>query len=320
MCLCYSAEYYALPSSGLPSISPSAGARGKSFAMPNKLARQSVCLSKSHPSGGPCAFQYKFEYLLLESAKEWEALPSLIEQTKPNRQFSAVENVGVCIRRLELLTSTWTDEKESGAIRLLKRCPNLQILLVGSFGDAMGRVSSRIASWRSFSHHPPPSCTPSVFALLSGLEVLHHFWNIFQTSKQYVRFPYDSSSSHRYEESSHPPSLKIFILSNIAFNPSDLLDTLTEWKLPALRRVSLREQQIIEDQKLFSFFLTHGTQLKILEMDCLSLLAMCVLIMCPNVTDIITDIRVAVGNQLLWHPAVQRIGFRRFYMVEDRHV
>lgn len=273
------------------------------------------------PQWRALCLQYKFEYLLLESAKEWEALPSLIEQTKPNRQFSAVENVGVCIRRLELLTSTWTDEKESGAIRLLKRCPNLQILLVGSFGDAMGRgfIPDRLLEilFASSTSKLHALCFRSPLRPRSVASLLEHLPDIKAICSLSLRFVEFASLRGVLA----PAILKdLHSLEIFAFNPSDLLDTLTEWKLPALRRVSLREQQIIEDQKLFSFFLTHGTQLKILEMDCLSLLAMCVLIMCPNVTDIITDIRVAVGNQLLWHPAVQRIGFRRFYMVEDRHV
>lgn len=204
---------------------------------------------------------------------------------------------------------------------MLRCCPRLAVLVVGSDVDGLNgavvpdRVLKTIFAISNADLHT--FCIRSPLRRCSVADLL----------KNLSKFKNIRSLSLRFNDvDSFRGTLGSVVLDELhslemfSFDPSNFLDTMSDWKLPALRRVSLRSQQVLEDRKLFAFFEVHGPQLTILEIDCLSVFAPSVLTLCPNLMEIITDITLAVPNRLFGHPSVRRIGFRGFHMVDHRPV
>ncbi len=254
---------------------------------------------------------FAFEFLLLGQNGEWCGLPNLAEHS-------------AYLRRLELVTSAWTDEQLWGAKSLLMCCPKLSVLIVGSDERAMrGNVVPHqlmdiifavLASEGSMLHtltfRSPlePLSVRFILENTGGLTYLHSLSLRFTTFISST----DIQAVNRLVVLEHLHSLELF-----SFKPSDALGILKDWKLPSLRRFSLRNSHTFERAKALSFFEEHGSRLTILEFDYLPILAKDVLTFCPNLTDLITDVRLAVINRLGGHPNLQRVGLRGFFMIKD---
>ncbi len=88
---------------------------------------------------GDVTTPFVFKFLFLGDKDKWCAIADLIEKSKKAGVFRQGVGVGIHIRRLELGTSIWNDAQVASVTSILKACPMLSVLIVGSepeFGDA----------------------------------------------------------------------------------------------------------------------------------------------------------------------------------------
>lgn len=261
------------------------------------------------------AREFKFQILLLDGDRDWSQPARQLQRELPNNK-----RVGVRVRRLELQTSAWTKKEFYAAGNILRSCTKLEVLIVGSYvyGENRKNMPHRLLKPILFPTTPfhsslhtlvllSPLDSRSAKLILAQLPTLNLHALALRLARDVVprRRP-QSAILHNLE------SVEIF-----ASDPSNFLVSLKDYGLPSLRRLSLQEQTLIQSARFTSFFVAHGWRLTILEVDCISSLAWGIFELCPNLIDIVTDVRFAVINQLFGHPNIQRIGFRGFAHVKE---
>lgn len=255
---------------------------------------------------------FVYEFLYLDEGARWDNVSTLYKRSRSSAEFPYGLGAGGYMRRLDLSTSMWTEEEASGASRLLLCCPKLAVLTLGmdvEFASPMPHqvVKILLAINTSFLHTLAFRSFLEPHSMHAFMHKAHSFKFLHTLSLRFRRFVVPPGADYALVIMAVLHTLEL-----ITDDPSSVLRVMSRWELPSLRRVALSGQTRVEKDGTIAFFEEHGAQLNTFEFEDLSVVSKQVISLCPNLTDIITDVRYAVFNDLAGHPCVERYGLRGF--------
>lgn len=267
------------------------------------------------------AIPLTMEYLSLQSDKEWETLPFKYAMSKFDSRYPYKLGAGAYVRRLDLDTFQWSKGRNTSAINMLKCCPKLEKLLVGSKSPNASPLPARVvkavfevplAALHTL-HFQSPLYTRSVRDVLERLPLT--------TSLRSLSLCFDHDSSRPLPvQTAELPHLESLDL--VASNPAPVLLALARWSLPSLGHLSVSNSYHFanfDGARILPFFEAHGFKLTFLSLESVTI-TQDIFDACPNLSDLALSVRVALASRFARHPNLRRIGFRGFRDLEGNSV
>lgn len=178
-------------------------------------------------------------------------------------------HAGWYVRRLEICAPTWTDELARDAARVVRACPNVRAVTVGSEDEspvpdvlvsAIAEIcphTLRALDWTCGLHHN------TISQVLQGICAMTELRSLFLCIDEFV----DAVALKGLLYSGHISLPNLHTLEMVSCNsdPSEVLVAMASWDLPALQQVTLTGQEELINAG--PFFEAHGHKLKTLEFD-----------------------------------------------------
>ena len=281
----------------------------------NHKVKQTLCLVSRRWRS--IAQELIFEYLFLQDNFDWEKLASGLEASKRDDESRRGHGAGWYVRRLEIHTTEWTPKLGDAAARVIRCCPNLRVLTVGSMTDKGGIPPEivdavfetcpralRSLDWTCDLGNPQ---SEQMLRLISRAEDLHSLF-------MFVMHPIVIAGNIEDLYDIEFGKLHTIELVSPDHDPSDLLSIMAHWKLPALKQLVLCGQSCLKD--VTPFFEAHGAQVYTLEYDYIGEKSHEVLSLCPELRELVVNMNYTHPQLMNGHAKIERIGIRGLHIVE----
>lgn len=290
-----------------------------------------------------------YEYLFLQDNHDWDSLAGGVEHSYElsKKLNPPAHGAGWYVRRMELSTRSWTQERGLAAARVLKCCPNVRVATFGSLESEGTMVGMPAELIRALFQ----SCARTLRSLdwtcdLGGVQtglMLAFLHRCRELQSFFMCLHTDHAAIIRKVPQLVPytclPALHTFELISSDVDPSALLRLLGGWDLPSIRQVVLSGQLTLSDA--WTFFAAHGKKLRTLEFDYagealppvnangeaimdlgddgLPLRGPAMLFArCPNLDELVLHMHWVAAQATPGHPRVSRIGVRGLVLLSVR--
>lgn len=305
----------------------------------NHRTKQMLCLVSR--TWRVVAQELIFEYIFLNNDYDWSKLADGFEESRRVDIGRGRHGAGWYVKRIEINTKYWTEELGCAAARVIRCCPNMRVLTVGADEEKYGGVPvdvimavfqtcPRAIRSLDWTCDLGPATMTTLFGLISIASKLE---SLFLFVQQNIHVAHVERLKAAGQVSL--PELHTLELVSTDFDPSIVLTLISLWNLPRLRQVVLCGQCDLDHA--FRFFEAHGSKLHSLEFDYAGepepdLVAesqlhtpgpheipqkgpAMVLLMCPNLRELVLHTHWAAFQAQPGHPNVERIGLRGLHLL-----
>ncbi|EJD00420.1 uncharacterized protein FOMMEDRAFT_148220 [Fomitiporia mediterranea MF3/22] len=284
-----------------------------------------------------------FEYLFLQDSYDWAMLAEALEESRQADAARRGHGAGWYVRRIEINTQCWTQEKGVAAARVIRCCPNLRVLTVGAF-EEIGSVPMELitAIFESCPHAIRSldwTCDigpEQMIEMFCRMPITANLQSLFMCVQQDITL--GQLSKLKAAGPISLPHLHTIELVSPDFDPSVILTLMADFDLPSLRQIVLCGQDDLADAHLF--FTAHGPKLTTLEFDFAGEPNVespttippptyptsdnlpergpeMLLTRCPNLKELVLQVHWASEQALPGHPQIERIGIRGLYFIGE---
>lgn len=281
--------------------------------------------------------------MFLHAGFSWSTLADGLENSDPNSNSSALASgagagagaggrrgAGWYVKRVEITAGMWTEELANDAARVVRACPNLKVVSVGSADEAPVPhvlVQAVLETCPQALRGLDWTCgldAESLKWILDGIGHMSELRTLFLCVEEDV-FPAEFP-----QVKVALPKLHTLELVSADFDPSDVLVTMAGWDLPALRQVTLTGQGDLRVPG--PFFWVHGHKLKTLEFDYAGMLQVppegvafepstgpeVLLLNCDSLSELVLSLHWAQLQASPGHASVEYIGLRGLHLLSHK--